>query len=101
MKTTTTPEPATSFVIRNWVPRSQNTLCGFATIELPSGLVINGISLHEKNGSRWVSMPAREYIKDSERTWSPVIEFTDRDVRESFQALALEAIDQYLREESE
>lgn len=88
---------ANSFVVREFKPYSKNSLVAFVSLEMPSGLVIHNITLHEKNGSRWVSMPAREYQqKDSERTWMPLIEFADRDCRESFQQRALEAIDAYL-----
>ena len=41
-------------------------------------------------------MPAREYTKDGGRAWSPTIGFADRESREAFQQLALEAIDAYL-----
>jgi DNA-binding cell septation regulator SpoVG len=84
------------FVVREWRPYSKNTLIGFVSLELPSGLVLNGITLHQKGEARWVSMPAKEYQKDGERSWMPLVEFADRESRESFQQLALEAIDSYL-----
>jgi hypothetical protein len=86
---------------RSWRPYQKNTLLGFLSLELPSGLVINDISLHEKNGSRWTSMPAKQYELHGEKTWAPLIEFADRDSRESFQQLALAAIDEYLAEGGE
>jgi hypothetical protein len=39
----------------------KNTLRGFFTVAFPSGLIIRDCMLHEKNGKRWVSLPAREY----------------------------------------
>jgi hypothetical protein len=101
MKTTTTTEAATNFKIREWRPFEKNTLRGFLSLELPSGMILHGCTLNQKGESRWIGLPAKEYLKGSERAWSPLIEFTDRDVRESFQALALEAIDEYLQEERE
>jgi DNA-binding cell septation regulator SpoVG len=86
------------FTVKDWRPFSKNTLVGFVSLELPSGLIIHNVMLHERGDSRWVSMPAREYQKDGERSWVPLIEFADRDCRESFQRLALEAIDAYLAE---
>jgi DNA-binding cell septation regulator SpoVG len=89
------------FAVREWRPHVKNTLVGFASIELPSGLVIHGICLHQKGDSRWVSMPARQYEKGSEKTWAPLVEFTTKDAREKFQRCVLEAIDIYLAEGGE
>lgn len=88
-----------AFVVREWRPYSKHTLQGFLSLELPSGLIVHGITLHEKNDSRWVSMPAREYLKDGQKTWAPIIEFTSKESRDRFQAAALAAIDRHLVKE--
>jgi DNA-binding cell septation regulator SpoVG len=98
---TTTEATTSAFRVKSWRPYSKNTLRGYLTLKLPSGLVINDISLHEKNGSRWTSMPAKQYELNGEKTWAPLIEFSDRESRESFQQLALEAISEYLSETNE
>jgi DNA-binding cell septation regulator SpoVG len=96
----TTAEVATNaFVVREWRPYSKNTLIGFVSLELPSGLIIHGITVHQKGDSMWVALPAREFQKDGERSWSPIIEFADRESRVSFQEYALAAINAYLTEE--
>jgi hypothetical protein len=87
-----------SFGVREWKPFERNTLRGFLSIELPSGLILHGCTLHEKTGSRWVGLPAREYQKDGERIWSPLIEFSTREVRQAFQEQALAAFDAYMGE---
>ena len=84
----TTREAASAgFVIHKFTPREKNTLRGFLTIGL--SLVIHDITLHEKNGSRWVSMPAREFQKDGERSWMPLIEDAGKSIREIGEALNL------------
>ena len=88
---------ARGFAVREWKPFEKNTLRGFLSLELPSGMIIHGCTLHQKNGSRWIGLPAREYQKEGERAWSPLAEFVDRETREGFQQLALEAIDEYLK----
>jgi hypothetical protein len=45
-----------------WHPVRRNTLHGFAIVELPSGIVIRELSVHEKAGKRWVSMPAKPVL---------------------------------------
>jgi hypothetical protein len=87
-----------AFVVREWRPHSKNTLVGFLVLELPSGLVIRDVMLHQKGDARWLSMPAREYQRDGERSWVPLIEFTTKATREAFQSAALVAVDSYLRE---
>jgi hypothetical protein len=95
-----TAETATSaFRVRSWSPFSKNTLIGFLSLEMPSGLVINDVCLHSKNGSKWVSLPARQYELNGEKRWTPYVEFNDRECRESFQQLAIAAVDAYLDSE--
>jgi DNA-binding cell septation regulator SpoVG len=85
-----------AFIVRDWRPHSKNTLVGFLVLELPSGLVIRDVMLHEKGDSRWVSMPAKSFEKDGERSWVPLVEFASKEVRQAFQEQALAAVDAYL-----
>jgi hypothetical protein len=40
----------------------KNTLRGFATVRLTGvNLEIRDITIHEKNGNRWVSLPSKPY----------------------------------------
>jgi hypothetical protein len=45
-----------------WRALRKNTLHGFCVIELPSGLIIRDISIHEKGGKWWASLPARPML---------------------------------------
>jgi DNA-binding cell septation regulator SpoVG len=97
-----TPHATTrGFTVREFKPFERNTLRGFLSLELPSGLVLHNCTLHEKNGSRWVSMPVREFQKDGERSWMPLVDFADKESRQVVQEYALEAIDEYLGKEGE
>ena len=72
----------------------KNTLRGFCDLALPTvGLKINGATLHEKNGSRWITMPARPFEKDGATVWAPIVEFDSKEARLAFQTAVLEAID--------
>ena len=48
-------------VISDWKPHSKNTLQGFFTATLPSGLVLQSLVLHEGGDARWIAFPAREW----------------------------------------
>lgn len=43
---------------------AKNTLQGFLTIRLTTtGLEIRDLALHQKNGNRWLQLPAKPYKK--------------------------------------
>lgn len=85
-----------AFQVSDWKPHQKNTLKGFFTLTLPSGLVIRECMLHEKGESRWVGLPAKPYKKsDGSTSYTPMIDFTSKAARERFQGMAIEAFDQF------
>jgi DNA-binding cell septation regulator SpoVG len=90
--------PARRIVISDWRPRERNTLRGFFTVTLPSGMVVHDAMLHERGEVRWIGLPAREYTDPAgKRQFARIIEFVNREVQDKFQATVLEALDEYLR----
>jgi hypothetical protein len=88
-----------SIECRNHKPFTKNTLVAFVALMVsPPGLTVNDICLHEKNGRRWLSFPARPYQQDNTTRWLPIVLIEDREVLQQFQAAGLEAIDRYLRQ---
>lgn len=82
--------------ISNWKPFEKNTLRGFFTATLESGMIINDLMLHEKNGKRWIASFARDYQDARGDTqYSPIVTFVDRTHTDRFRELVLEALDQY------
>lgn len=86
-------------VVSKWRAVSKNTLLGFADVELPNGLLIHDISVHEKNGRRWTAMPAtariddgRQRVVDGKAQWKKILEWRSRDLSERFAARLIEAI---------
>jgi DNA-binding cell septation regulator SpoVG len=87
---------------------STSSLRGFFTLRLPSGLVIHDLSLHEREGSRWVQLPGKPLIgrdgrqlttpKTGRLAWDVVVEIPDSKTRAKFQDEALRAIDRLLGE---
>lgn len=88
-----------------WRPLERNTLKGFLTLVLPSGLTLRECSLHEKDGRRWIALPGRPQIDGEgrhrtdpagKRLYLPIVEIPDRGQRERFQRAALAAVDRLL-----
>jgi hypothetical protein len=80
-------------VASDWKAFSKNTLKGFFTLQLPSGMVIHGLTAHVKGESRWIGLPGQKFVKtDGTTSYTPVIEFTDRLTADRFRDLALAAL---------
>jgi hypothetical protein len=78
------------------------TMRGFVVAETPSGLVIHGLKVMVgPRGKRWIAPPdAKRRGRNDEvmldangkAVWDPVIEFRDRDTRDRFNAMILDAL---------
>jgi hypothetical protein len=81
-------------IVEAYTPRVANTLRGFCTIVVPElHLRIHDVSVFEKGDSRWVSLPAKPQIgrdgsvrkgENGKPLYTPVMEFTDKKVRDAF-----------------
>ena len=88
-----------------WKPFERNTLKGFADLWLRTArLNIRGCAVHEKNGRRWVQLPAkpqldkdRQLVRDDagKVQYARVMEFDSREVADRFSEAALEAIEDF------
>lgn len=91
-----------SVEVENFRPQRSNTLFGFATVFIPElHLRVVDCPVHEKNGKRWISLPAKPQItKDGsvrrddrgKIAYSPVIEFADRATRDAFSERVIAAL---------
>ena len=92
--------PSTAMKIISWRElRKGASLQGFFTLTLPSGLRIIDVAYHRREDARWIGMPARSFQKaDGSTSWVPMVEFTEKAVRDRFTGLALAALDAYFRE---
>jgi len=57
----------------DWRPLESGTLRGFARVKIvPLGLTLDGVCLHERDGKRWATLPARPQVnKDGELIRKP------------------------------
>ena len=76
-----------------WRAFRKNTLHGFAVVELPSGLIVRDISVHQKNGKFWASLPARPMLDGDGRhvvnhsgkaQYAALLGWRDRDLADRF-----------------
>lgn len=85
-------------------PMQRGALLGFADLALKSGLIVRECTLHESNGSRWVTPPGkpmldkdkRPVVRNGKVQYAPVIEFRDKLTRRRWSGEAVSAIDAYL-----
>jgi hypothetical protein len=79
-----------AFTIINAKVLRKNSLVGFFDLQMPSGLIVRGAMLFEKAGKRWVGFPSKEWVKaDGTKSYSPLLEFTSREIADKFQAAVL------------
>lgn len=83
-----------AFTVSNWRTFERNTLRGFFDVTLPSGMILRGCSLHEKNRGRWVGLPSTKFKKaDGSFAFTPTVEFSSREAADGFRDLVLAALD--------
>jgi hypothetical protein len=47
-------------VVSDWKAFEKGTFRGFFKLTLPSGLIVNDVTVHGKNGARWIGELRRE-----------------------------------------
>ena len=78
------------FIISNGKLLRKNSLIGSFDLEMPSGLIVRGVMLFEKDGRRWVNFPSKEWTKsDGSKGYFPLLEFTSREIADNFQRQVL------------
>jgi hypothetical protein len=92
-----------SIEVENFRPRRSNTLYGFVDILIPEmHLRIRELSVHEKNGQRWVGLPSRPQltkdgsVRRDDQTgkvlYANILEITDRATRDAFSERTITAL---------
>lgn len=71
------------FQIQEWKPATHGTLIGFVSLQLPRGLILSGLQVHESEGRRWVEYPVR--VTPNRTVQAPVITFTSPKRKQKFE----------------
>ncbi|HEY7306265.1 MAG TPA: hypothetical protein VH601_19225 [Bryobacteraceae bacterium] len=89
--------------VSNWREcRKGDSLQGFITLTLPSGMVLHDATYHQRtDGSRWIGLPGRPYRKaDGTEAWTRIIDFVDKAAHKRFQEAVLGALDEHFARQS-
>jgi hypothetical protein len=94
--------PHVSIEVESFKAQRSNTLVGFCTVLLPQlHLRIIDLTVHEKNGSRWVGLPSKPWVgrdgvakrgDDGKMIYAPVLDFTDRATKDAFSDRVIDAL---------
>jgi hypothetical protein len=106
-----TTDLATSAVAPSRLPRIRTfrawrnparTVLGFISLELASGLIIHHCKLMVgPRGRRWIALPAVQRRgpnnqlvngENGKPIWDPIVEFCDRETRDRFQEVVIDAL---------
>ncbi len=88
-------------IVTEWKPLHRNSMRGFMTATLPSGMVLHDIVIHVTDGKPWAAPPSKPMIgrdgvamKDAagKARYSPIISFTDKTVRERWSSAMIAAL---------
>jgi hypothetical protein len=100
---------STDFVASDWRAINRNTLKGFFTLALPSGLALRECSYHEQGAKRWVGLPGRPLLDadgrhridpaTGKKAYVAIVEIA-KSAREKFQKAAVDAVDKLLGTEA-
>jgi hypothetical protein len=85
----------TNFTITNSKLIRKGTLIGSFDLEMPSGLIVRGAMLFEKDSKRWISFPSKEWTKqDGTKGYFPLLEFASREIGYKFQDKVLPLVNE-------
>jgi hypothetical protein len=84
----------------------KNTLRGFIDVEMPSGMIVKGLTWHKKEDgekvSEWLGLPAREYTKeDGSKGYANQVDFVTRNLYWDFVLAVLDALKAHLKAEKQ
>lgn len=87
--------------IRDFRPMRKGSLLGFAKVELPSGMVLCDCVIMSSDRGPWVGLPSKPQIgkdgmaltdSNSRIKYSPVVEFSSKEIRQKFSDAVIEAL---------
>lgn len=84
-----------NFAIKEVKRIDKNTLVAVAKLDF-GPMEIDGIMFHRKNDKSWVNFPSKEYLKDGEKKYWPLVRIPDDDRYWSFQNWAVKAFEEAL-----
>ncbi len=86
--------------VQNIVPINKGSLLAMCDVHIvPWKITLNEIKIFEKGANRWIGMPSREYVNDTnEKKYIELITFDNEGVKNRFRSQIMGAIDKFLAE---
>jgi DNA-binding cell septation regulator SpoVG len=87
--------------LKKWMPRRSGALLGFCSVQLPSGLVINGLRVMTGADGLWIASPAQKQVDragqprrdaNGKQIYSQIVEFKDKPTADRFRDLILDLV---------
>lgn len=88
-------------IVTEWKPLRRNSMRGFMTATLPSGMILHDIVVHVSDAGPWAAPPSKPMIgrdgvsmKDAagKARYSPIISFADKATRERWSSAMIAAL---------
>ena len=77
---------------------NKGNLVGFMNLKVSKwGVTLNDLAIFQKNGHRWINMPARQYEDQGEKKFFAYIRFDTPELRDAFAKKALDTLDEYCK----
>ena len=89
-------------IVKSFSAIRKNTLRGFATVQLPSGMIVADVGIHTDSGRAWASPPSKPMLSrdgavmrdDAGKVrYSPIITFASKELRNRFSAAIVDAME--------
>ncbi len=93
-----------TIIITDWKPVARNSLRGFFTATMPSGIVFHEISAHVSNGKRWASPASKPMVgkdgtalkdENGKIKYAPLVSFSDKSVRDKWSDAVCAALESF------
>ncbi len=87
--------------VDEWKPLHRNSMRGFMTATLPSGMILHDIVVHVSDAGPWAAPPSKPMIgrdgvamKDAagKARYSPIVSFADKQTRERWSSAMIAAL---------
>lgn len=91
----------TTTIIKSFVAIRKNSLRGFATVQLPSGMIVADVAVLVTEGRPWASPPSKPMLDrdgsvlrdDAGKVrYAPIISFASKEIRDRFSAAIIDAM---------
>jgi hypothetical protein len=90
------------FIVQSFTSIRRNSLRGFATVRLPSGMVLSDVGIHYDSGKYWAAVPSKAMISrdgtlikdvNGKIRYAPIISFASKELRDKFSQAVIAAVE--------